>query len=54
MKLMNQRQVSLLNQEQVQQILFVDMQVFNNLKVQDVRHEENATVHDATAKLDIK
>jgi hypothetical protein len=51
MKLMNQRQVSLLVQEQVQRILFVDMQVFNNLKVQHVRHEENAKVQDETAKL---
>jgi hypothetical protein len=51
MKLMNQRQDSLLLQEQVQRILFVDMQVFNNLKVQDVRHEENARVQDETAKL---
>lgn len=48
---MNQRQVSLLVQEQVQRTLFVDMQVFNNLKVQDVRHEENARVQDETAKL---
>jgi hypothetical protein len=51
MKLMKQRQVSLLNQERVQQILFVDLQVFNHLKVQDVRREEDARVHDATAKL---
>ena len=48
---MKQRQVSLLNQERVQQILFVDLQVFNHLKVQDVRHEDDATAHDATAKL---
>jgi hypothetical protein len=51
MMFMKQRQVSLLNQERVQQILFVDLQVFNHLKVQVVRHEENARVHDATAKL---
>jgi hypothetical protein len=58
MKLMKQRQVNLLLQERVQQILFVDSQVFNHLKVQDVRHEDDATreacnaiAHDATAKL---
>jgi hypothetical protein len=51
MMFMKQKQVSLLNQEQVQRILFVDMQVFNHLKVQDVRHEENARVQDETAKL---
>jgi hypothetical protein len=51
MMFMKQRQVSLLLQERVQQILFVDLQVFNHLKVQDVRHEENARVQDETAKL---
>jgi hypothetical protein len=51
MMFMKQRQVSLLNQEQVQQILFVDLQVFNHLKVQVVRHEEDATVQDETVEL---
>jgi hypothetical protein len=51
MMFMKQRQVNLLLQEQVQRILFVDSQVFNHLKVQDVRHEENARVQDETAKL---
>jgi hypothetical protein len=48
---MKQRQVNLLNQEQVQQILFVDLQVFNHLKVQDVKREEDAIVQDETVEL---
>jgi hypothetical protein len=51
MMFMKQRQVSLLNQERVQQILFVDLQVFNHLKVQDVKREEDATVQDETVEL---
>ena len=51
MMFMKQRQVNLLLQERVQQILFVNMQVFNHLKVQDVRREEDARVQDETAKL---
>jgi hypothetical protein len=51
MMFMKQRQVNLLLQEQVHRILFVDLQVFNHLKVQDVRREENARVQDETAKL---
>jgi hypothetical protein len=48
---MKKIQVSLLNREQVQQILFVDLQVFNRQNVQDVRREEDARVQDETAKL---
>jgi hypothetical protein len=51
MMFMKQRQVSLLNQERVQQILFVDLQVFNHLKVQDVKREEDAIVQDETVEL---
>jgi hypothetical protein len=51
MMFMKQRQVNLLNQERVQQILFVDLQVFNHLKVQDVKREEDAIVQDETVEL---
>jgi hypothetical protein len=51
MMFMKQRQANLLNQEQVQQILFVDLQVFNHLKVQDVKREEDAIVQDETVEL---